>query len=265
MKRFFVNTLLIMFILAGSHVQAQPMPGHGRPDPVFVVDPQNYPVVTRFLFLETKADEINSDYRNKVATFVRAIAAQPGFRASMTLLNIDFKRIVVYYQFESEADYLAARANIPLRELVAQITPLSSRFEDFGVQPLEQGSKTGSAPNHRAEFRMGDGVGINEALVASGRTQAELTALMRKAGTVANPDNSPGFIDFTFHQAQDGSRNMNLLHWSSVRTMTVGALGPLVQNLINGGLTGGGDGWGPQGPGYIGVHIYSIVAIQNRQ
>ncbi|NJO59213.1 MAG: hypothetical protein HC836_13070 [Richelia sp. RM2_1_2] len=200
---------------------------------------------------------------------VKAIASQPGFRASMTLADIDLKRIVVYYQFESEEQYKAARENPTIMELAQSLQSASARFDDYEVKPQEQGANGGTngtpPAGYFAQFRMEDGVGINEAVVAEGRKQEELSALMRKAGTAANPQTSAGFKDFTFHEAVDGSRNMNLLHWSDGRTMTVAALGTLIQNLINGGLTGGTDGWGPEGPGYIGVHLYNIVDIQNGQ
>jgi heme-degrading monooxygenase HmoA len=263
MKALLVTVLLSLSLAFVGPAAAQPIPDAQRRGPVFVLDARNYPAVTHFLFLETKAAELDHDYKTKVATFLRAVSAQPGFRAAMVLEDIDFKRMVVYYQFESEASYAAARNEPSLRPLVDAILRLSNRFEDYAARPLEQGVAGGPNPNHRSEFRMGDGVGINEARVAEGRTQQELTELMRRAGIAARPDDSPGFIDFTFHQALDGSRNMNLLHWSSVRTMMAGALGPLVQNLINGGLTGDAEGWGPDGPGYIGVHVYSIAAILN--
>ncbi|NJM90979.1 MAG: hypothetical protein HC863_01525 [Myxococcales bacterium] len=263
MKSWSVAVFLLLSLALVGSAGAQPNAEAQRRGPAFVLDARNYPAVTHFLFLETKGAELDNDYKGKVAAFVRAVSAQPGFRAAMVLEDIDFKRMVVYYQFESEASYTAARNEPSLRPLVGAILNLSNRFEDYAARPLEQGVAGGPNPNHRSMFRIGDGVGINEAVVGEGRTQQELTELMRRAGIAARPDDSPGFIDFTFHQALDGSRNMNLLHWSSVRTMMAGALGPLVQNLINGGLTGGDEGWGPEGPGFINVHVYSIAAIVN--
>ncbi|WGV25240.1 hypothetical protein [Halotia branconii] len=277
MKKVLCTALLGMFVFVSSQAQAQNMDRDNlrqsadkdKYGPVFIIDPSRYAPVTHFIFLETKDDQVTADYKIKVAQMIRAIGSQDGFRASMTLADIDLKRIVVYYQFETEGQYKAARANPTLMALARSLQLASARFDDYAVRPLEQsasGSPNGTPPpGYYAQFRMDDGVGINEAVVVKGRRQEELTALMRKAGTAANPNTSAGFIDFTFHEAIDGSRNMNLLHWSSVRAMAVGALGPLVQNLINGGLTGGTDGWGPTGPGYIGVHVYSIVDIQNGQ
>jgi heme-degrading monooxygenase HmoA len=235
--------------------------------PSFIIDPSRYAPATHFIFLETKDDQLTPDYIGRVAKLVRAIASQPGFRASMTLADIDLKRMVVYYQFESEEQWKAAYGNANIAALAQSLQSDSMRFDDYAVNPREQGANGGTngtpPPGYYAQFRMGDGIGINEAVVAKGRKQAELSALMRKAGTVANPNTSPGFKDFTFHEAIDGSRNMNILHWSNGRTMTVAALGTLIQNLINNGLTGSSDGWGPTGPGYIGVHLYNIVEIQN--
>jgi hypothetical protein len=239
-----------------------------RQGSVFIIDPSRYAPATHFIFLETKNDQITPDYAKKVAQIVRAIASQPGFRASMTLADIDLKRTVVYYQFESEEQYKAARENANIMALAQSLQSDSTRFDDYAVKPGEQGASSagpdGKAPEgYYAQFRMGDGVAINEAVVVKDRKQEELTALMRKAGTIANPNTSVGYKDFTFHEAIDGSRNMNLLHWSDGRTMTVATLDTLIQNLINGGLTGSSDGWGPTGPGTIGVHIYNIIDIQN--
>ncbi|MBW4617747.1 MAG: hypothetical protein KME21_32075 [Desmonostoc vinosum HA7617-LM4] len=279
MKKVLCTALLGVFVFVGSQAQAQNINRDNlrqsvdkdKYGPVFIIDPSRYAPVTHFIFLETKDDQVTADYKTKVAQMIRAIGSQNGFRASMTLADIDLKRIVVYYQFETEGQYKAARENPTLMALARSLQLASVRFEDYAVKPLEQSAASTDVnnstppPGYYAQFRMDDGVAINEAAVVKGRSQQELTALMRKAGTAANPNTSPGFIDFTFHEAIDGSRNMNLLHWSSVRAMAAGALGPLVQNLINGGLTGGTDGWGPTGPGYIGVHVYSIVDIQNGQ
>jgi hypothetical protein len=231
----------------------------------FVLDSQKYPGSTHFIFLEAKTERMTSEYRQNVDRFVRAIASQPGFRASMTLTDIDLKRVVVYYQFESEALWKAARQNPVMYPLAGALQAASKRFDDYATRPLEQiAAGAQQLPQgYAAQFRVGDGVGINEATVVPGRQQFELTRLMRRAGQAANPNGTVGFKDFTFHEAIDGSRNMNLLHWSSVRNMTVAALGPLVQALINGGLTGTTDGWGPTGAGFIGVHVYSITNIQN--
>ncbi|MGL4175474.1 MAG: hypothetical protein ACRCSN_05295 [Dermatophilaceae bacterium] len=258
-----------MVVLASLTVAMQPVSAETSQGPQareeFVLDPADYPGATHFLFLESSEDQISREYRRSVSRFVDGMASQPGFRASMTLAGTDLKRMVVYYQFETEADYTAARNNPKMIELFGPVSTASARTEDFATNPLEQipANSAEPLPDYSATFKVGDGVGINEALVNPGREQAELTALMREAGVVANPNDSEGFIDFTFHEAIDGSRNMNLLHWTSVRTMSVAALGPLVQNLINGGFTGGTDGWGPDGPGLIGVHVYEIEEIRN--
>jgi hypothetical protein len=268
-------TILSLSITLGSQVQARETNENSlnksedkqKRGPVFIIDPSRYAPATHFLFLETKGAKITSDYRNKVNQMVRALVYQPGFRASMTLVDFDLKRMVIYYQFESETQLNAAFQNPTLKPLTQTLQADSARFNDYATRPLEQGASVGTngtpPPGYYAQFRMGDGLAINEAVVVSGRKQQELSALMRKAGTVANPNTSEGYTDFTFHEAIDGSRNMNILHWSNGRTMTVAALGTLVQNLINGGLTGTTDGWGPKGPGYIGVHLYNIVEIQN--
>ncbi len=234
--------------------------------PAFIIDSKHYPGATHFIFLETKAAKVTPEYSAKVGRFLRAIALQPGFRASMTLSDTDQKRMVVYYQFETAQQWNAARQNPAIFGPAGEVQAESARFEDFAANPLEQvaaGASQTLPPGYVAQFRMGDGVAINEAVVVSGRQQFELTNLMRRAGLAANPNNSEGFKEFTFHQAVDGSRNMNLLHWSSVRTMSVAALNVLVQPLINNGLTGTIDGWGPAGVGYIGVHVYNITGIQN--
>jgi hypothetical protein len=260
---------VLVLVCAVAHAQSTPNGAAtfpGSPVPVFIIDSNNYPGATHFVFLETKAAKVTPQYAAKVARFVRTIALQPGFRASMTLSDIDEKRMVVYYQFETAQQWAAARQNPAMFGPAGELQADSARFEDFAVNPLEQiaaGSSPTLPPGYYAQFRMGDGVGINEAIVVKGRQQYELTNLMRRAGIAANPNNSEGYKDFTFHQAVDGSRNMNLLHWSSVRTMSVAALGVLIQPLINNGLTGTVDGWGPGGVGYIGVHVYNITAIQN--
>jgi hypothetical protein len=273
MKKALCTALVGMFVFLGSQqVQAQDTnfgqsADNNKRGPAFIIDPSHYAPVTHFVFLETKNDNLTPEYMNKVAQFVKAIGSQPGFRASMTLADIDLKRIVVYYQFESEEQWKAARnGNTTIMAAAQSLQSDSARFDDYAVKPEElasNGSQGNAPPGYTAQFRMGDGVGINEAVVVKGRKQEELTALMRKAGTVANPNTSPGYKDFTFHEAIDGSRNMNLLHWSDIRTMTQGGLYVLVQNLINGGITGGSDGWGPTGPGLIGVHLYNIADIQN--
>ncbi len=275
MKKALCTALVGMFVFLGSQqAQAQDTnlsqsAENNKHGPAFIIDPSHYAPVTHFIFFETKDEQLTTDYIGKVANMVKAIGSQPGFRASMTLVDIDLKRMVVYYQFESEEQWKAARnGNTTIMAAAQTLQSASARFDDYAAKPEEQGASGGGAngnppPGYYAQFRIGDGVGINEAVVVKGRKQEELTALMRKAGTVANPNTSPGYKDFTFHEAIDGSRNMNLLHWSDIRTMTQGGLYVLVQNLINGGITGGSDGWGPTGPGLIGVHLYNIADIQN--
>ncbi len=276
MKKVLCTALLGMFVLLGSQAQAQDTFGNklgqfadaNKSGPIFVIDPSHYAPSTHFIFLETKDDSVTADYKGKVKRLIRAIGFQPGFRASLTLGDIDLKRIVVYYQFESEDQQKAARENANVMALAQALQSASARFDDYAAAPqatIIKGVEGSAPPGYISKFQMSDGVAINEAVVGQGRSQDELTALMQGAGVVANPNTSPGYIDFTFHKAIDSSRNMNLLHWSSVRAMAAGALGPLVQNLINGGLTGGTNGWGPTGPGFIGVHVYSIVDIQNAQ
>jgi len=287
MKKLFFSVLLSLLTITAS--QAQPLNpgggmfgGHGqfrlgvKP---FVLDPTDYPGVSHFLFLETKAKQLTKDYASKVNRFVNAIAAQPGFRACMTLVDVDAKRIVVYYQFETEDQYNTARQNEAVFPIAGAVRNDSARFEVFASRPLEQiafnpdlvgnpNPGAGAPPNppgYYAKFRIGEGVGINEALVNldKGRTQAELTELMHKAGQVNDINNAPGYKDFTFHEGLDGSRNMNLIHWKDVKTLAAASLSNLLQPLMNNGLSGGHDGWGPDGPGTIHLHIYHVADIKH--
>lgn len=288
MKKMFFSVLLSLLNITASQAQPQ-VAGEGmfgdhshfgsRVKP-FILDPADYPGVTHYLFLETKAKQLTKDYATKVNRFVNAIAAQPGFRASMTLVDVDTKRIVVYYQFETEDQYNTARQNEAVFPIAGAVRNGSARFEVFATRPLEQiafnpdlvgtNQNTGAGappnpPGYYAQFKIGEGVGINEALVNldKGRTQAELTELMHKAGQVNDINNAAGYKDFTFHEALDGSRNMNFIHWQDVKTLTAASLSNLLQPLMNNGLSGGHDGWGPDGPGTIHLHIYYVTDIKH--
>jgi hypothetical protein len=288
MKKFFFSLLLSLLTITASQAQPQSTGGslfgsygkHGARVSPFILDPADYPGVSHFLFLETKAKQLTKGYATKVNKFVDAISQQPGFRASMTLVDVDDKRIVVYYQFDTEDQYNTARQNESVFPIAGAVRNESARFEVFATRPLEQiafnpdlvgtNQNTGAGappnpPGYYAKFRVGEGVGINEALVNldNGRTQAELTELMHKAGQVNDINNAAGYKDFTFHEGLDGSRNMNLIHWQDVKTLTAASLSNLLQPLMNNGLSGGHDGWGPDGPGTIHLHIYYVTDIKH--
>jgi hypothetical protein len=273
MKKLFLHALIVLLAVADGTASAQDdarKNDYAKNAPTLIVNPAN-PAVTRFIFLETKADFISKSYSELVERFVRTIAQQPGFRAGMTLEDIDHKHIVVYYQFENAAQYDALRTNpVPaMKELANTLQNASSRFEDIGATPTTQipGGQPANTPptpvpGYYAEFRYGDGVGINEAVANPGRNQAEVTYLMEHAGLRgATPQDAPGFKEFTFHIGADGMRNMNLLRYDSVEHMTIAAIYPLSQGLINGGGTGGTDWYGPNGPAKLGLHVYRIVGI----
>jgi hypothetical protein len=284
MRTVFSNVLLgawlVCCVIMFGSAAAQPLsPGahdHRNPHrPAFVLDRNNYPAVTRFVFLVPKDGDVTPAYMAKVNKFIDAVAAQPGFRASMSLLDIDRTRVTIYYHFDSQAQWENARNNPPPEILAAAgvLQSMSSRFEDVGARPLEQFANGETPPppgqtpppsNYVSRFYLGEGVATNEALVVAGRTQAELTTLMRRAGIVNNPNVTPGFVDFTFHQALDGSRNINLLHWATPPEMAAAAIYQLIQPLINNpGYVGTSDGWGANGVGLIGVRVYQVVRIQN--
>ena len=280
MTKWLHRAILASLIMASGTTFAQSDDGpfaDGRPSnagrqPTLIIDPNNYPAVTRFIFLESKTDTISREYAKLLGDFVNSIAAQPGFRASMTLADIDRKRAVVYYQFNTQAQYDTLRANAPesMKALANSLQNASARFEDFGAAPMEQlpaaslTNPPAPADGYYAEFRYGNGVGINEAVANPGRTQAEVTTLMRHAGIAgAVPTDAPGFKEFTFHMGIGTDRNMNLLRYETLSNMTVAAVYPLAQGLINGGGTGGYDWYGPTGPAKLGLHVYRIVNIND--
>jgi hypothetical protein len=271
MKAVFTGVVLgVMVLLTGvsnaRDLDESSVTDHAMNGPVFTIDSKKYPGSTHIIFLESKEKYVTPAYMSGVNRFVNAMSSQPGFMAAMVLSDIDRKRTAVYYQFETENEWQAARANPRMYPFADVLVNTSARFEDFALLPQEQFAAGGNPnqptpPGYVSKFRIGDGVATNEARVV--RTQAELTQLMRRAGIVNNINDSDGFIDFTFHQAVDGTRNVNLLHWTSARTMASAALANLIQPLLNvPGYAGTPDGWGSGGVGLINVHVYTVTRIE---